>query len=204
MDITWGSTELNLLKSMAASLLFMGLAYGGSTLFRRFWPVEGSTRGLLTSWRWSTDMVKQGIVLGVGIYGTVTFLGALMFWIFPGPEHPIQRLFQAGAVNLTQMVLLFLAVAFVAPVTEECFFRGFLLPAMGHRWGDRMASHLTALLFAAMHLDPYRFLPLYAAGYMLNRGALRARSIVPAVFAHAFWNLTGLILIWISSWGGIR
>ncbi|MTV48147.1 CPBP family intramembrane metalloprotease [Heliobacillus mobilis] len=204
MDITWGSIELNLLKSMAASLLFMGLAYGGSALFHRFRPAKGYPEGLLIPWRWSTDMVGQGIVLGVGIYGTVTFLGALIFWIFPGPEHPIQHLFREGAVNSVQLVLLFLAVAVVAPVTEECFFRGFLLPAMDQRWGEGIASHLAALLFAAMHLDPYRFVPLYAAGYMLNRGALRTGSIVPAVVAHALWNLTGFILIWISSWGGIR
>ncbi|MBM7867598.1 CPBP family intramembrane metalloprotease [Heliobacterium gestii] len=120
--------------------------------------------------------------------------------IFPAPPHPVEEFFRSSrsGPELPTLLLLLLAAGIFAPVAEECFFRGFFLPALARRWGWTRAIHGSAFVFAALHGDAYRFLPLYAAGCWLGRVVSRERTLLPAIVAHAVWNLIGLALLYLG------
>ncbi|WP_083765254.1 CPBP family intramembrane glutamic endopeptidase [Heliomicrobium modesticaldum] len=214
--------EWNVLKSMGAGAIMLGLAFGGSAWFRRKGMVRPGS-GLLLPWGWEAGFrqdILQGLRQGVFVFFLVSLLGGLISRFFPAPPHPVEQLLQGtgtglergiaagagigsrlgpdGEPALSTWLLLLFAAAVFAPVAEESFFRGFFLPALARRWGWTKAIHGTAFVFAAMHGDPYRFLPLYVAGYWLGLVVSREGTILPAIVAHAVWNLIGLGFIYLG------
>jgi membrane protease YdiL (CAAX protease family) len=84
------------------------------------------------------------------------------------------------------------AVAFVGvgvmPLMEELAVRGALTTALESRVGSRLALPLASLVFAVGHLRPVQLPGLFVAGLLLGALAWGARSVWPAVLAHALWN----------------
>ena len=93
--------------------------------------------------------------------------------------------FGAGPARI--LVTLALLVL-VAPLVEEAVFRGVALSGLLERFGPATAIGMTAVLFSAIHLDLWRFVPLVFLGVVLGYLAWHARSIWPAVLAHALVN----------------
>lgn len=88
-----------------------------------------------------------------------------------------------------------LAFVGLAPLAEEVFFRGVVFPGItrhyGHAW---FAIVISALLFGVTHVEPVAifYAALFGGGLALL--TVRARSIVPAVVAHAAHNAVPLLL----------
>lgn len=118
---------------------------------------------------------------------------------FTGPGDPPQRELMdliGGAHGPLTTGLLFLTVACLAPVFEEVFFRGFLLPwlrprlagRLGARWGTLAALLLTALAFGAMHLQPRGLHTLSTLGLVLGWAMVRTGDLRAAILVHGAWN----------------
>jgi membrane protease YdiL (CAAX protease family) len=99
------------------------------------------------------------------------------------------------AVHSVDVVVLVLIVVIGAPIVEELFYRGLLLRAMQRRWGAGIGIVGTALVFGAIHLQPYDLLPLALAGLLFSVLAHRSGRLGPAVFAHMAFNLTAVIAL---------
>jgi membrane protease YdiL (CAAX protease family) len=85
--------------------------------------------------------------------------------------------------------LVSLAVIAILPgLCEELVVRGVLLPSLVRPLGPTRAVVASALLFAAMHADPYRFLFTLTVGLVLGLLRLRTGSLWPTVFAHVTLN----------------
>jgi membrane protease YdiL (CAAX protease family) len=84
----------------------------------------------------------------------------------------------------------------VAPFTEECIFRGMLYPAL-RRFGPGLAALLSALVFAALHVnkkaDIYSFVPLFVLAVLLARLYERRSSLLATTTVHVLNNATTLI-----------
>ena len=83
----------------------------------------------------------------------------------------------------------------VAPVVEELYFRGYLLPRMPQRLG-RWRAPTHAVLFAAYHLwspwlIPTRVLAILPLAYI----AVRTRDVRIGVVTHVVLNATDLVAI---------
>lgn len=88
-----------------------------------------------------------------------------------------------------------IAIAAVLPgLVEEALFRGVILTGLRRHCSGAAAVLVSALLFAALHLDPWRFLPQLALGVLLGWLALRTGSCWPAALAHAVHNAGVLVL----------
>ncbi|HET9871320.1 MAG TPA: CPBP family intramembrane glutamic endopeptidase [Propionibacteriaceae bacterium] len=92
-------------------------------------------------------------------------------------------------------VLILAGSALVAPVLEEAYFRGFLLPRMPPSLG-RAGPVIHTILFAAYHLwtpwlAPSRILGVLPLTYI----ALRTRSILPGIVAHITLNLIDVVVL---------
>ncbi len=62
----------------------------------------------------------------------------------------------------------FVLLVVVAPVAEETFFRGFLLPVFSGRWGFWVGSGVGSALFAMAHMVPGMLLPAFVSGMLLS------------------------------------
>lgn len=87
-----------------------------------------------------------------------------------------------------------LVIAVFPGVCEELVVRGVFLPSVARRLGPTLAVAASALLFAAIHLDAYRFLFTLALGLVFGILRVRTGSLWPSVLAHTALNtLTFLV-----------
>jgi membrane protease YdiL (CAAX protease family) len=85
-------------------------------------------------------------------------------------------------------------IALLPGAGEELVMRGVLLPALVAPLGSVAAVGGSALLFASIHLDPYRFAFTLAIGVVLGVVRLRTGSLWPPILAHVTLNtLTFLV-----------
>lgn len=99
-------------------------------------------------------------------------------------DFPIQRFAFAVAVGLG------------APIVEEICYRGLLLTSLLKRDMSAWISIvLSAALFAAMHLEPVRFMLLFAIGLILGLARVHRRNTTTAIVAHMTNNMPGAIAV---------
>lgn len=152
----------------------------------------------------------RGVVQGMtGWLILVPWMIALMFlvgWILPPlfervglqgdiePQAASRALWSVRHMPFWLMVEIFVIVVGAA-FWEEALFRGFLQGAL-KRYVDWQLSVVgTALVFAAIHMDCFRFIPLFFVGCMCGILRERTRSLWPAVTAHALNNLYFVVIV---------
>jgi membrane protease YdiL (CAAX protease family) len=135
--------------------------------------------------------------------GLSALLGATL-WVFslglmevqslvspPPPEYldSFRALHRALAPSGPLDALVALTVIAVLPgLCEELVVRGALLPSLVRPLGPGLAVASSAFLFAAMHLDPYRFLFTFVVGLVLGVVRLATGSLRPPILAHLTLN----------------
>jgi hypothetical protein len=127
----------------------------------------------------------------------VLLVAMISSWILSpsqNPQRDLQELLQ-GVSGWPTTLVLFLTVAGVAPVFEELFFRGFLLPILARQ--NRMAWALLASagLFGAIHLQPAGLPILATLGWVLGLAMRQTGSLRTPILLHACWNGTLFILL---------
>jgi len=186
------------LMLVAQSVLFdwAGLAAIVVLLRRRRW-----------SWRQAFGLEARGLARQVG-RGVWFYLAAMPFFWFYSTLYQlglkwlgVHTSLQEVAVAITtveslgvRLYLLALAVA-IAPVFEELFFRGILLPALARRVGAGGAVILTSLVFAAFHVHLPSFLPLFLIAVAFALAYLYTGSLLVPMVMHGVFNAVNLILL---------
>lgn len=154
--------------------------------------------------RISLRKIDSGAALRSILWGVVVlfFMSAIMFLLnqfLPGglPPQNVESLLHFGSPPMAFAIAMFL-MAFLAPIAEEMFFRGYIYESLKRHYSVRTAMLATSIAFALVHADVYRFFPLFIGGYMLNLIAEREKSIVASMITHATWNASMLILAFIN------
>ena len=122
----------------------------------------------------------------------VMLLSQVINAIFPFPPKYLEMLSKLFTMdkNLWKVALV---MAVLPGFCEEYLFRGFIIRFF-EKYGSRIAIVISALLFAAFHLDPFRFLPVFILGLLLGYLTLRSGSIVNSMLSHAINNGFALFL----------
>lgn len=120
-------------------------------------------------------------------------IGQLINKIFPFPSHYLENLSQLFKLEIPWWQS-FMVIAVAPGICEEILFRG-LMPRFFERYGMRINIIITALLFAAFHLDPFRFLPVFLLGLLLGYQTLKSGSIYLSMLSHTVNNGMALVLI---------
>ena len=135
------------------------------------------------------------------MYPFQKFLENLYLYFHQFHQHNYYILYILDLNNLLQpesvlgFILLFTAVAIIAPIGEEILFRGFLQQYLEKYWKDITKSILLiALFFAIIHLNPFWFVQIYILGIVLGFLAWRTNSIIPSLILHSLNNTAALIL----------
>ena len=94
------------------------------------------------------------------------------------------------------------AVGVLAPIVEECFYRGFiarsivrLFPAFRTWPTTLIAAGLSGVWFGLIHLQPLQLPALIAVGFCCAVVALRTGRLGPAIFVHMGFNLITVITL---------
>jgi hypothetical protein len=168
---------------------------------------------LLAAWRKGNGPVRDyglqatgGDVLtgvGWGVFAQFVLLPLIYVPIFLLSDVSREELTEP-ARNLTDratdplgVVLLVLIVGIGAPIVEEIFYRGLLQRSLVRRYGTAPAVAITAVLFAAAHVQPLQFPALLVFGLVAGVLAVRSGRLGPAIAAHMVFNLSavaGLVL----------
>jgi membrane protease YdiL (CAAX protease family) len=145
----------------------------------------------------------RGAALATGLgYFALAFAAVLVVALVSSPllgrgQSPQRQLFDlmASLHGALPVLLVFITVAGLAPAFEELLFRGFLLPWLSQRLGARfpnrgrlLAAGLTAVGFAAMHLQPLGLPTLTTLGLVLGFAFLRTGNLATSILVHALWN----------------
>jgi membrane protease YdiL (CAAX protease family) len=138
-----------------------------------------------------TRQVLLGAVSGLALFVTAGGIMSLTMQLVPRAwvdAFDVTHLFEGSGRHRLGMAL---AASVLAPFAEEVAFRGYVMSALRTRLRPHAAIAGSALLFAAMHLDPVRFPAVLFLGAVLGWFAWRSGSIWPAVGAHAVNNALG-------------
>ncbi len=148
-----------------------------------------------------TDWVRQ---LRDGVIGFFLFFWPVIalaklteIWRPDGAQHQLLRLL-ASDPSFETLAWITLTAAVVAPLTEELIYRVILQSSFESVIPRRSSLVLTAILFAAVHRFPdgIALLPL---ALVLGTLFQRRRSYLSVVVAHALFNATNLLIVWLSA-----
>jgi membrane protease YdiL (CAAX protease family) len=193
------STQMGL---VGTAILFIALpnALPGVHLL----PSRGAVRSILI-----------GLALSIPAWIGATLLSYLLTRVLElfgrSPEAGVV----AQAVSTQDPTVLIVAVALVAPVAEEVFFRGVAFNAWLREYGPRRAYLGSAVLFATIHADTTSWDSLVATGVtvvpvILGLGLLlavvyhRIGSLAAAISLHAGFNAISLTLALLARLLGVE
>ncbi len=177
-----------------ASSAVLGLAW--SEVFAFLLPAAVFAAGsnlrpatfLLLARRPSAAQVVLGLLCGAAGFVAAGSLMALTALLLPQSwleAFDLGRLFKGP---LLERVSLGVLASTLAPLCEEAAFRGYVQNALLSRLRPGAAIAASSFLFAAMHLDPVRFVAVFALGLLFGWLAWRSGSLWPSVAAHAANN----------------
>lgn len=150
----------------------------------------------LTAANWRDYLIVPPLfLLEMAALVAVNLLIAQFVGSFDNPQ--VEAISGGNALSSTDLLLLLVLIAGVAPFVEELFFRGMLYPLLRRRMGAPATIVLNAALFALIHIYPLLLPGLFVVGLFLAYLRERSGSIWPSVLLHALQN--GLALLAISA-----
>jgi uncharacterized protein len=108
------------------------------------------------------------------------------------PQTQVEMFSSVKSATLGQFVGVLLAIAVIAPICEEIFFRGYVFTATSRSGGVPLAFASSSVLFAVSHLNLQALLPILVIGLGLGLLYWRTTSLVPSIIAHMLNNAVAL------------
>lgn len=102
--------------------------------------------------------------------------------------------FSFGHSNLG-LGISFVATVLLAPIVEELYFRGLMLPAVAKRFGWIFGVLGSSVFFAILHLQANVIIYTFLLGVVLCFFYIRLKSIIPGIFLHMINNLIAFVVI---------
>jgi membrane protease YdiL (CAAX protease family) len=138
-------------------------------------------------------MAALSLLLGAALWlGSAGLIEVQALVVPPKPEYleAFRALHRALAPDGPADALVSVLVIAVLPgLCEELVVRGIFLPSLVRRLGQAwIAILISALLFAVIHLDAYRFLFTFVLGVIFGFLRLASGSLWPSVVAHTSLN----------------
>ncbi len=103
----------------------------------------------------------------------------------PVPDWVAEFLFP----DLDKDLPTFLMIVVAAPIMEEVVFRGIVLEGFLRNFHPKKAILHSALIFGAVHLNPWQFIGAALVGLLLGWLYYRTRSLIPCILVHMLNNL---------------
>jgi len=129
------------------------------------------------------------LLLGVALNGPLSLLDDAISSRYPRSDQDIETMRELlTAPTLRDKVGLVVAAGIIGPLVEEMFFRGGLLRNLRRQHGSGLTLFGVSLLFAASHLDPRNFVPIFLGGLAMGFVRMLSGSLWPAFLLHGAFN----------------
>ena len=126
----------------------------------------------------------------------VPLIYLVVFWLFDRQDvSEAARSLTDRANDPVGVFLLVVVVGVGAPVFEELFFRGLLLPAIADRLGNAAGLVLSSLVFGAVHFQVLQLPALVAFGLVAGTSRLVTGRLVAPILAHVGFNVVTLAVL---------
>lgn len=130
------------------------------------------------------------VVLGTVLFSALYEAYGLMDFIVrttgcPKYQEIVQMLFSK---DLSMCVLVYVGAVIIAPIGEECCFRGFLYGGLRKYVGPITAAICASLVFAAVHMSLVAMLPLTVFALLQCWLYEKTKSLRAPIIAHALFN----------------
>jgi len=93
------------------------------------------------------------------------------------------------------VILTFQALAFITPMSEELFFRGFIFRGLVPKVGPFGAMLISAAIFSGFHLSVGVLIPIFITGFLLAWRYWKTGSLWASIGAHAGQNALALLAV---------
>jgi len=142
-----------------------------------------------------TILIVSGFI-GLGWSVVTDELDRLLQILIPMPEK-LWHLMKDFLIfhSTKEMVILIIAVVFVASFAEEMLFRGFFQGALERATDVTKAVLISAFVFAVSHFNPWWVVEILIFGVLLGVLVWRSGSIFPCVVVHGINNTLALVFI---------
>ncbi len=106
--------------------------------------------------------------------------------------------------TIPELLIGILVIGILAGIGEEMFFRGVIQPKMHFYTGSaHLGIWLTAIIFSAIHIQFYGFLPRVFLGAVFGYLYMYSGSLVYPILAHIFNNSFTVIMVYLANQGMI-
>jgi membrane protease YdiL (CAAX protease family) len=112
----------------------------------------------------------------------------------PQEQEVVQTL--QMAVTWKNRLALGIITILVAPAAEEILFRGIIYPAIKQAGFPRLALWGTAIMFAAIHVNLVKFLPLLVLALSLALLYEKTDNLLAPITAHALFNAMNFVILY--------
>lgn len=160
------------------------------------WVLGGPRRGLAAlGLRRPSPLALGWGVVGLGAaYVVLGIYVGLVELIGVEALEPISTIDEDVIYDHTYLIALTgLLAVIVAPLTEEIFYRGFLVGGIARHWGVPVALVASSVLFAAVHIDVGSLIPFALIGVIFALVYLRSGNLFSAVLAHFLFNVIAFV-----------
>jgi membrane protease YdiL (CAAX protease family) len=147
--------------------------------------------------KWSDLTFARTVLIAVALIGAgLAFNWAYSEYVVPDikVQEELRKLFAAIPSTLPNQILLFVAVAIIAPLLEELLFRGLLQKSLSHKIPIWAAITISAFVFGAIHMDFYAMPPLVMMGAIFGVIYHRTGSLRVTILLHVINNAAALAL----------
>ncbi len=198
----WAITSLLDQPQVGTLIIIQGLTLDLAGLGGIAWLVKSH------GWNWqeafglgrlSKKLVQYGVIFYITLIpfiliSSLVYQGILTSKGYPPNLQDIAILL-SGDYPLWVRSFMFLFAVAIAPLFEECLFRGILLPMAVRKLGLGTGIFVISLLFAAIHFHLGSFIPLLVIASGFSLAYLYTKSLWVPVIMHGLFNGVNLALL---------
>jgi membrane protease YdiL (CAAX protease family) len=196
----WNSSDEIPMWGLALLQIPLWAGYLGAVLY-----AGGRGHGVVGDFGARVRPLDVPVGIAIGVATQLILLPALyapVFWLTSADSDELSRPAKElsdRAGGPASWLLFALLVGIIAPVVEELFYRGLFLRSLEKRGAAPWAAVVvSAVVFAAVHMQVLQFPGLLAFGLVSGVLAVRTGRLGPSILAHIGFNLTTVVVLYLG------
>ena len=141
--------------------------------------------------------LKRALLLSIAIPIVVSIIDYILIFVYafiyfgifgePSLDTDLGVTFSS---NFFEILMIFMLIAIVAPISEELMFRGYILDSIQRLHGDKVAILLSSILFGLLHVFGGWYIvgSAFLGGLIYAWIRVKTDSLIPCIASHMMWN----------------
>ena len=141
--------------------------------------------------------LKRASILFLAIPVVVTIIDFILIYVYgfvyfgifgePSVDTNLGVTFNSSFIEI---LIIFLVIAVMAPITEELMFRGYILDSIQRIHGEKVAILISSILFGLIHIFGGWYIvgSAFIGGLIYAWIRVKTDSLIPSIASHMMWN----------------